>query len=91
MVVALIVTLAVLAWAIIVPDNLAETSTNLQSWVVVNFGWLFTSIMLACLIFLLAIAILPTGKIRLGADDSAPDFSRASWIPMLFAGVWVSR
>lgn len=85
LVVALIVTLAVLAWAIIAPDNLAETGTNLQSWVVVNFGWLFTSIMLACLIFLLAIAILPTGKIRLGADDSAPDFSRASWISMLFA------
>lgn len=83
--VALAATIGIIVWAIVAPDNLANTGSSLQSWVVQNFGWLFTIIMIAATIFLLSIAVAPTGKIKLGADDSEPDFSRASWIAMLFA------
>lgn len=83
--VALAATIGIIVWSIVAPDNLASTGSNLQSWVVQNFGWLFTIVMIAATIFLLSIAIAPTGKIKLGSDDSEPDFSRSSWIAMLFA------
>ncbi|WP_412099433.1 BCCT family transporter [Corynebacterium aurimucosum] len=83
--VALAATIGIIIWSVIAPDNLAATGSNLQSWVVQNFGWLFTIVMIAATIFLLSIAIAPTGKIKLGSDDSEPDFSRSSWIAMLFA------
>ena len=83
--VALAATIGIIVWAIVAPDNLASTGSNLQSWVVRNFGWLFTVVMIFATIFLLSIAVAPTGKIKLGSDDSEPDFSRTSWIAMLFA------
>lgn len=73
--VALIAVLGVLAWAIIAPDNLASTGGMMRDWVVVHFGWMFTIIMVAALIFLLVVGLGPTGKIKLGADDSEPEFS----------------
>lgn len=83
--VALASTVGIILWAIIAPDNLANTGSTMRAWVVQNFGWLFTIIMIATTAFLLTIAIAPTGKIKLGADDSKPDFSRNAWIAMLFA------
>lgn len=83
--VALLAVVGVLAWAIVAPDNLSETGTQMRSWVVNHFGWMFTALMVTILIFLLVVALGPTGKIRLGADDSEPEFSTYSWISMLFA------
>lgn len=83
--VALLAAVGVLAWAIIAPENLAETGGAMREWVVVHFGWMFTTIMIAALVFLLVVGLGPTGKIRLGADDSEPEFSTFAWISMLFA------
>lgn len=83
--VALTAAIAVLVWAIIAPENLAETGGTMREWVVVHFGWMFTAIMVSTLVFLLVVGLGPTGKIRLGQDDSQPEFSTFAWISMLFA------
>ena len=36
-------------------------------------------------LFCLALVVSPYGKIRLGGDDAKPDYSRRSWVAMLFA------
>lgn len=82
---ALVVSVAVLLWAMFAPDNLNEVGTGMREWVTANFGWLFTAMVALIMVFLLAIAVAPTGNIRLGEDDEEPDYSRASWISMLFA------
>ncbi|QDB78281.1 BCCT family transporter [Georgenia wutianyii] len=84
-VVALLVALAVLVWAIAAPTNLNDVGTSMQSWVVARFGWLFNGTVVAIVIFMLVVGFGPTGRIRLGADDSTPEYSTASWISMLFA------
>ncbi|PQZ87833.1 choline transporter [Arthrobacter sp. MYb222] len=84
-VVALLVSTAVLVWAIFAPSNLNLVGTTMQSWVVENFGWLFNLTVVGIVIFMLVVGYGPTGKIRLGADDSVPEFSTISWISMLFA------
>ncbi len=82
---ALALTLAVLGWAILAPANLNEVGTIMQSWVVTHFGWLFNATVVAIVVFMLVVGFGPTGKIRLGADDSTPEYSTLSWISMLFA------
>ena len=56
----------------------------MREWVVVHFGWMFTAIMVSTLVFLLVVGLGLTGKIRLGQDDSEPEFSTFAWISMLF-------
>lgn len=82
---ALLVSVAVLVWAIFAPENLNLVGTTMQSWVVTNFGWLFNLTVLVIVVFMLVVGFGPTGKIRLGSDDSTPEYSTLSWISMLFA------
>ncbi|MCW4466414.1 BCCT family transporter [Glutamicibacter sp. MNS18] len=84
-IIALLVSLGVLAWAIVAPQHLNTVGVTMQGWVVTHFGWLFNLTVIAIAIFMLVIGFGPTGRIRLGADDSTPEFSTSSWISMLFA------
>lgn len=84
-VLALTVSAAILAWAVLAPENLNQVGTAMQGWVVTHFGWLFNATVVATVIFMLGVGFGPTGRIRLGADDSTPEYSTLSWISMLFA------
>lgn len=79
------VTIAVVAWAFIAPESLAEAGSASLGWVTTNFGWLFGTVAIGITIFMLAVGFGRTGGIRLGADDEEPEFSTSSWISMLFA------
>lgn len=83
--IALVASISVLLWAILAPDNLNTVGTGMQAWVTSNFGWFFTSLVILIMFAMLIIAVAPTGNIRLGHDNEAPTYSRASWISMLFA------
>ncbi|MCV3738739.1 BCCT family transporter [Rhizobium sp. TRM96647] len=57
----------------------------MQSGILTQFGWLY---LLAVAIFLIAIIILAFGRygeLKLGPDDSEPEFHYLSWLAMLFA------
>ncbi|TFB14297.1 BCCT family transporter [Filobacillus milosensis] len=67
------------------PDALEKTTTNVQAFIANAFGWYYlivvTFFVLVCLVFL----ITPLGKIRLGKPGEKPEFSRPTWIAMLFS------
>ena len=50
-----------------------------------NLGWLYVLIVTVFVLFLIGIAISKFGKIKLGADDTKPEYSFFSWVAMLFA------
>ncbi|MEJ2373299.1 MAG: BCCT family transporter [Sulfurimonas sp.] len=50
-----------------------------------HFDWLFMLGANIFVVFCLVLIFLPVGKIRLGGKDAKPDFSRISWLAMLFA------
>ncbi|AKK10772.1 BCCT family transporter [Corynebacterium uterequi] len=83
--IALGLSLAVIIWAFINPTQVNSVGIGLQTWVVSNLGWLFTVTIVGLAVFMLVIGYGPTGRIRLGADDSEPEFSTGTWISMLFA------
>ncbi|GAA4432531.1 BCCT family transporter [Georgenia halophila] len=57
-----------------------------REWIVTNLGWFFIVGVTAWLLFLAYVALSRYGHLRLGADDSRPEYSNLSWFAMLFAG-----
>ncbi len=81
---------AVLATAFVLigaiwPERTAEETTKALAWVTGNFGWLFVLTSAAFVLFSAYLAISRYGNIKLGPDDSEPEFSTFSWVSMMFA------
>lgn len=70
----------------LVAPNQAEVFFNaLQSTILESFGWLYLLAVGIMMIAVLLIAASRFGNLKLGPDDSTPDFAYHSWIAMLFA------
>lgn len=74
-----------LAIGIVFPSQAEEIFGGLQSGILTNFGWLYLLAVGIVLIAMLLICFSRFGNLKLGPDDSSPDFSFLSWIAMLFA------
>ncbi len=78
----------VLALAIIgalAPEPFGEVAQTLLLFTTTNFGWFLLIAVFVLIIFLLGLAASRYGSIRLGGDDSRPEFGFFSWIAMLFS------
>lgn len=56
-----------------------------QDWVIDTFGWFYVAAVAGFLFLTLYLALGPTGRLKLGPDESEPDFPYVSWLAMLFA------
>ncbi len=72
-------------WGLIAPDSLGSVMSTALKWVIGNFGWSFILIAFGALALCIVLVIHPWGGIRLGPDDSRPQFRTFSWISMMFA------
>ncbi len=77
---------AFLALLLLFPDPIGEAFGSGREWVVTNLGWFFILGVTSWLVFLIWVALSKFGRIRLGGDDSKPDYGNLSWFAMLFAG-----
>ncbi|WP_047985855.1 glycine betaine uptake BCCT transporter [Ornithinibacillus californiensis] len=78
--------LAVLVIAgIIFPQALESTTANIQAFFSNAFGWYYLIIVSILVVICLFFLISPVGRIRLGTQDQKPEFSRPTWIAMLFS------
>lgn len=76
-----------LAVGVLVPGQAGALFGAIQTSILGAFGWFY---LLSVGIFLLAVLVLCFGRfgqLKLGPDDSVPDFRFVSWIAMLFAGI----
>lgn len=78
--VALLVLIAGLA-----PGPFNDVAQTTLAHVVRGVGWLYLLIVFLTLTFLLYLAFGRFGNLRIGGEDAEPDFSRGSWLSMLFA------
>ncbi|PML79039.1 BCCT family transporter [Enterovibrio norvegicus] len=67
-----------------------EIFGSVRSWIEVTFGWYY----MVTIVFLIAVCIFIVfsryGSVRLGDDDSRPDFTNFAWFSMLFsAGIGI--
>ncbi|MFJ3160528.1 BCCT family transporter [Streptomyces kanasensis] len=79
------VVLCVVVWAWLWGDSFDSASAAALSWVLDDFGWLFVVAADVFLVLCLVIAFSRFGRIRLGADDSEPEFGNLAWIAMMFS------
>lgn len=58
---------------------------GLQDFIVEQFSWLFSLTVTFLLLFSVWLGLSRFGHIRLGPDDSEPDFTLTGWLSMLFS------
>ena len=71
-------------------DAVGAVFGSIRSWIQANLAWYYILVVCVSLIACLFLVCSPFGRIRLGDDASRPEFSRFSWLAMLFsAGVGI--
>ncbi len=66
-------------------DHAMVTFSSIQSWLVTNFGWFYMASIAFFFGFVVYLAFSRFANIKLGADDSVPEYSYVSWFSMLFS------
>ncbi|GAA4533228.1 BCCT family transporter [Amycolatopsis samaneae] len=82
---ALIVIVAVVAFAVIAPGTADSVIKAVQESIIGTFGWYYTLIVTGFVVFALWVGFGHFGDIKLGPDDEEPEFGVWSWFAMLFA------
>jgi choline/glycine/proline betaine transport protein len=71
-------------------DYAGKLYSAIRSWIESGLGWYYMTALTAMLFICLYLMFSRHGNIKLGADDSKPEFSNFSWFSMLFsAGVGI--
>lgn len=69
----------------LVPHRALLLFDFLQGWIAETFGWFYLASMTGFLLFAVYLCFSKYGHIRLGPDDSKPEFSTFTWFAMLFS------
>ncbi len=66
-------------------ETAGEVFQSVQDGIVHSFGWFYVLAVTGFLLFVLSLLFSKYGNIKLGPDDSEPDYSYLSWFAMLFS------
>jgi len=77
--------IAVCFYGAVFSRHAAVTFSNLQSWLLTNMGWLYMGSVAGFFILVVYLALSRFAHLKLGADDSEPEYSYGSWFAMLFS------
>ncbi|WP_431470386.1 BCCT family transporter [Sphingosinithalassobacter sp. LHW66-3] len=58
---------------------------QIQALIVEDFGWFYILVVAGFLVFVLYLMLSRFGDVKLGPDESEPDYSYLSWFAMLFS------
>lgn len=78
----------ILAFALfgaIFPSEAERVFATVQATIIVDFGWFYILAVAGFLVFVLFLMISRYGDVKLGPDESEPDYSYLSWFAMLFS------
>lgn len=75
---------------VIAPQAFEDVTASTEAFITNTFGWYYLIIVTAFVAICLYLMISPVGKIKLGKPEDKPEFSRPTWVAMLFsAGVGI--
>jgi len=82
---SLAIILVFVAWTMSKPKAAKEEFGNWQSWIGQSFTWLYIGSQDIWAFFIIVIYFSKYSNIKLGKDDSVPEYNDASWFAMLFS------
>ncbi|KUO53437.1 MAG: choline/carnitine/betaine transporter [Desulfitibacter sp. BRH_c19] len=71
---------------LVLREQLQPLGAQVLRAVTYSFDWLWLLLAFGCFIFLVWLAFGRYGNVKLGGPDDSPEFSRFSWLSMLFTG-----
>jgi len=77
--------LAFAAAAALFPQRVGSAFDALQTGIVRDFGWFYIVAVAFFLLFVIFLMMSRYGDVKLGPDDSEPEYSYLSWFAMLFS------
>ncbi|MGG7604025.1 BCCT family transporter [Massilia sp. BKSP1R2A-1] len=83
--VSAVLILAFAAAAALFPRRVGSAFDALQAGIVRDFGWFYILAVAFFLVFVLFLMMSRYGDVKLGPDDSEPEYSYLSWFAMLFS------
>ncbi|OPJ54960.1 glycine betaine uptake BCCT transporter [Alkalithermobacter paradoxus] len=83
--ISLFIVFSIVIWGIILPDNFGNACNGLFNFLVDKFGWMYLLAMFFFVVFSVLVSFSKYGNIKLGSDDSKPEYSYISWFAMLFS------
>ncbi|WLR48210.1 BCCT family transporter [Halobacillus litoralis] len=81
---ATVITVLVIVGAIN-PEGFGTVAGTLFDFTTINFGWFYLISVFGFVIFMAALGLSKYGKIKIGPQDSKPEFPFFTWIGMLFS------
>jgi len=79
------VIIAFVLWGSLAPDGAMEVLGSVREWITETLGWFFIAAVATFLVFLFFLILGKYANVRLGPDDSRPDYSYLTWFAMLFS------
>ena len=83
--ISLVIVLLISLWGIISPDTFGNIANNVFNFLTTKFGWFYLIAMFFFVVFMIVLAFSRYGSIKLGPDDSKPEYSFITWFAMLFS------
>jgi choline/glycine/proline betaine transport protein len=80
-----LIIVAIVIFAIVATGPAGEVFSGAQAFVQGTFGWFFIAVVAALLGVAVFLGVSRFGRIKLGPDDSTPDYSTGAWFAMLFS------
>ncbi|WP_404288571.1 BCCT family transporter [Glutamicibacter arilaitensis] len=84
---AMILLLGILLWASISPESLGALMTDSMDWVTRTVGWSYLVVTLGCIGLMIFLGASRYGSIRLGDENSRPEYSTWAWLAMILSAV----
>ncbi|HET8727995.1 MAG TPA: BCCT family transporter, partial [Alphaproteobacteria bacterium] len=79
------IALGLILYASIAPEAAAAIFQAANDWIVAEAGWFYMLSVGVFVIFLLGLALSPLGRVKLGPDESEPEYAYGTWVAMLFS------
>ncbi|WP_420547967.1 BCCT family transporter [Curvivirga sp.] len=82
--------LAFIVFTVINVDFAGGVYGSIRSWIESGLSWYYITVLAGIMLFCFYLMMSKWGSLRLGDDDSRPEFSNFSWFAMLFsAGIGI--
>jgi choline/glycine/proline betaine transport protein len=83
--VSAVVILAVVVFASVMPGVAEEVFSGTREFLESTFGWFYILVVAMLLAVSVFLIVSPYARVKLGPDDSVPDYSTPAWFAMLFS------